>query len=58
MMAICNSLVYNLAQNSIYSIKDILIKLNETLFHKLPKKVFITLLLLEYNAKNNTLSYA
>lgn len=58
MMAICNSLVYNLAQSSANSIKDILIKLNETLFHKLPKKVFITLLLLEYNAKNNTLSYA
>ena len=58
MMAICNSLVYNLAQSSANSIKDILIKLNETLFHKLPKKVFITLLLLEYNAKNNSLSYA
>lgn len=58
MMAICNSLTYILAQNAENSIKDILIKLNETLFHKLPKKVFITFLLLEYNARSGALSYA
>lgn len=58
MMAICNSLLYNLAQNCNNSIKDILIKLNNTLYYKLPSKVFITLLLLQFDSYTNKLSYA
>ncbi|MDD2565761.1 MAG: SpoIIE family protein phosphatase [Candidatus Gracilibacteria bacterium] len=58
MMAICNSLIYSLAQSGKNSIRDIIIKLNNTLFHKLPSKVFITLLLLQYDSATNKLSYA
>lgn len=58
MMAICNSLLYNLAQNCANSISDILIKLNNTLFHKLPSKVFITLLLLQYDSNAWKITYA
>lgn len=58
MMAICNSLLYNLAQNCSNTIKEILIKLNNTLYYKLPSKVFITMLLLQFDSVTNKFSYA
>ncbi len=50
MMAVCNTLIYWLA-NKFTDIVEILKILNFTLFHKLPDKVFITLVLLQYNKK-------
>jgi PAS domain S-box-containing protein len=56
MMAVCNTLVYWLA-NSFTNLVEILTILNSTLFYKLPEKVFITMLLLQYNKKEWTFSY-
>ncbi|MFA5917466.1 MAG: SpoIIE family protein phosphatase [Candidatus Gracilibacteria bacterium] len=56
MMAVCNTLVYGLA-NSFTNLVEILTILNSTLFYKLPEKVFITMLLLQYNKKEGTFSY-
>lgn len=56
MMAVCNTLVYSLA-NQYNNMVDILTNLNSTLFNKLPNKVFITMLMLQYDIKTWTFCY-
>jgi len=56
MMAVCNTLLYWLA-NTFVNLTEILKILNSTLFHKLPAKVFITMLLLQYDVKKWIFSY-
>lgn len=57
MMAICNSLIFQLSNYS-SDIRNILIRLNTTLFYKLPKKVFITMLMVEYDTETKKFVFA
>lgn len=57
MMAICNSLIFQLSNHS-SDIRNILIRLNTTLFYKLPKKVFITLLMVMYDTETKKFTFA
>lgn len=57
MMAICNSLIFQLSNHS-SDIRNILIRLNTTLFYKLPKKVFITLLMVVYDTETKKFLFA